>query len=162
MEITFFGTGNAWGIPEIGCKCGICETRREECSKNEEEGKETRENKLRTSLFLESDVNVLVECGPDFRQQYEEFGNRKNIDFIFISHDHNDHSNGYDDLSPIRDHLSKGQIPVFATESVWESIEKRFNYLIGSTLEKVVIKPDQEERLTENLSVVAIEMIVVS
>ncbi len=54
MDITFLGTGSAWGVPEINCDCAIC------C-----EMRAQQERRDRTSILLsEADTTLLVDCEP--------------------------------------------------------------------------------------------------
>lgn len=160
-QLIFLGTGNAWGIPEIDCGCIICDKRRQEKAENEKTGKPTKENRLRTSLFFKNfgGLNTLIDCGPDFREQYERYICGEKIDNILMTHQHFDHAANFDDLYPICRNLRKKKpIPVYATEDVWNSLEKKFHYLLDNTLQKRVVKPEEETLLSEGLSYTAIEM----
>ena len=89
MKITFLGTGTSIGVPQIGCQCEVC------CSSD------PRDNRLRASaLFEEAGTRILVDCGPDFRQQMLRIGMRQPLDAVLITHEHYDHVGGIDDLRP--------------------------------------------------------------
>lgn len=157
-KISFIGNSNAWSTPELGCFCKTCNARRKEKRIAIEKGLELKENRLRTSLFLESEKNVLIDCGPDFKEQYERFINGGKIDAILITHAHNDHIGGFDDLSPVRKNLYDNPILTYASKKVWEEFSERFGYLIGKVLEKRVVEPEKEISLDKNLKFVGIEM----
>jgi phosphoribosyl 1,2-cyclic phosphate phosphodiesterase len=58
MRIIILGTGTSQGVPVIGCTCEVCTS------------SDPRDNRLRTSAFIETkEANLLIDCGPDFRQQ---------------------------------------------------------------------------------------------
>jgi phosphoribosyl 1,2-cyclic phosphate phosphodiesterase len=66
---------------------------------------------LRCSLLVECDsTRVLVDCGPDFRQQILPYP-FKRIDGILITHAHYDHMGGMDDIRP---YCQFGEINVYA------------------------------------------------
>jgi phosphoribosyl 1,2-cyclic phosphate phosphodiesterase len=50
MNITFLGTGGAWGVPEINCDCLICREMREREEKRE-----------RTALLISNKTNLLLD-----------------------------------------------------------------------------------------------------
>ena len=82
MQLTFLGTGTSGGVPSIGCNCEVC------CSTD------PRDKRLRTSAMLETDTTrVLLDCGPDFRQQILPFDFRP-IDAVLLTHIHYDHVGG--------------------------------------------------------------------
>ena len=88
MKIRFLGTGTSTGVPEIGCQCAVC------TSDNK------KDKRLRTSLLVEiDDKRLLLDCGPDFRQQMLPVAFKK-IDAVLLSHEHYDHVGGIDDLRP--------------------------------------------------------------
>ena len=58
MRVEFLGTGTSTGVPMIGCRCDVCRS------------KDSRDRRLRSSVCLTvDDKNILIDCGPDFRQQ---------------------------------------------------------------------------------------------
>lgn len=88
MRLTFLGTGTSVGVPTIGCKCRVCQS------------SDIHDKRLRASVFVETgDTRVLIDCGPDFRQQMlgQEF---RKIDAVLLTHIHYDHVGGLDDLRP--------------------------------------------------------------
>ena len=71
--LTFLGTGTSQGVPLIGCNCAVCRS------------KDPRDSRLRTSALLETPATrVLIDCGPDFRQQILRQPFRK-IDGVLLS-----------------------------------------------------------------------------
>ena len=126
--LTFLGTSGAWRLPEMGCDCMICKGMR---LKNEE--------RRRTALFLSADKNILIDCGPDIREQLIN-NNIDSIDAILITHEHGDHYLGLDEISCFKRRRPKGEfepIPLFATNKTWKAIAGQFNYLADMGIIKI-------------------------
>lgn len=99
MKLTFLGTGTSCGVPTIGCQCYTCSSL------------DQHDKRLRCSALLETETTrLLIDCGPDFRQQimYQPF---RKIDGILITHAHYDHVGGMDDIRP---YCQFGEINVYA------------------------------------------------
>jgi phosphoribosyl 1,2-cyclic phosphate phosphodiesterase len=102
-------------VPLIGCSCDVCRS------------KDPRDQRLRTSLMLEfGDNRVVIDCGPDFRQQMLRAGVDK-LDAILLTHEHNDHVSGIDDVRPFN-FLQRCDMPVYATAQVGQELRNRFPY----------------------------------
>lgn len=137
MNLVFLGTGAAWGVPEAGCPCFICNKMRV-----------LKEERLRSAYLLRGEETILIDCGPDIRRQISRLDLGK-LDAILISHEHADHYLGLDDILAFRRRLPKeewGPIPTYATEAAWTVINKTFGYLCQTTLEPRIAKAG--ERLT--------------
>ena len=99
MKLTFLGTGTSCGVPTIGCRCYTCTS------------PDAHDKRLRCSALIETDTTrLLIDCGPDFRQQMMSQPFRK-IDGILITHAHYDHMGGMDDIRP---YCQFGEINVYA------------------------------------------------
>lgn len=99
MKLTFLGTGTSCGVPTIGCTCYTCSS------------PDLHDKRLRCSALLETEnTRLLIDCGPDFRQQMLAQPFRK-IDGILITHAHYDHMGGMDDIRP---YCQFGEINVYA------------------------------------------------
>lgn len=115
MKVTFLGTGTSQGIPVIGSKHPVC------LSTN------PKDKRLRVSVLVEWDnQTVIIDCGPDFRMQMLN-NNVERLDAIFLTHEHNDHTAGLDDIRPF--FFRQGDIPVFAHKRVLKGLQKRFDYI---------------------------------
>jgi phosphoribosyl 1,2-cyclic phosphate phosphodiesterase len=80
---------------------------------------------LRTSILVESGgERLLVDCGPDLRQQLlaAEVGR---LDGVIVTHAHGDHCHGIDELRPI---AAAGPVPLYARADVLEELKQRFAY----------------------------------
>ena len=99
MTLTFLGTGTSCGVPTIGCRCHTCTST------------DRHDKRLRCSALVESKATrLLIDCGPDFRQQMLTQPFRR-IDGILITHAHYDHMGGMDDVRP---YCQFGEINVYA------------------------------------------------
>lgn len=113
MKIRILGSGTSTGVPEVGCTCPVCTSN------------DRRDARLRTSaLVYTDDAVILIDCGPDFRQQMLDttFGK---IDGVLITHEHYDHVGGLDDLRPF---CRFGEVPVFAETYTAERLRDRLPY----------------------------------
>lgn len=73
--------------------------------------------------------NIVVDAGPDFRQQMLRAGVR-HLDAVILTHEHNDHIIGIDDVRPFN-FRQKQDIPVYASERVQDELRLRFGYIFA-------------------------------
>jgi len=119
LKVTFLGTGTSQGIPIIGSKHPVC------LSTN------PKDKRLRVAILISwKDSNYVIDCGPDFRQQMLRT-NISNIDAILLTHEHNDHIIGMDDVRPLN-FLHQKHMPVYAVERVQEELKQRFSYIFDA------------------------------
>lgn len=113
MKLRILGSGTSTGVPEIGCTCGVCTS------------KDPRDNRLRTSALVKTDdVTLLIDCGPDFREQVLHIPFEK-IDGVLVTHEHYDHVGGLDDLRPF---CRFGEIPIYAETYTAGRLRSRMPY----------------------------------
>jgi phosphoribosyl 1,2-cyclic phosphate phosphodiesterase len=118
LKVTFLGTGTSQGIPVIGCDCPVCQSN------------DPRDKRLRTSVFLEIDKkHIIIDTGPDFRQQMLR-KQVKYLDAVLITHDHNDHIIGIDDIRPFN-FMANRKMPVYASKKTAENLNERFSYVFA-------------------------------
>ena len=135
MKVTFLGTGTSQGIPVIGSTHPVCLS------------DDPRDKRLRVSVLIEvEDFNIVIDCGPDFRQQMLT-NPIDRLDAILFTHEHSDHTAGLDDIRPY--FFKQGDIPVFAHQRVMESLRKRFDYIFASE-NKYPGAPSVREMVIEN------------
>ncbi len=118
MKVTFLGTGTSQGVPIICCECSVC------LSQN------PKDNRLRTSILIESDTTkVVIDSGPDFRQQMlrEKI---KTLDAVVFTHEHKDHIAGLDEVKAFN-YFNKMRMPVYASERVQEALKREFAYIFA-------------------------------
>lgn len=116
MKITVLGTGTSQGIPVIGCHCVVCRSTNK------------LDKRLRTSILIETPrTTFTVDVGPDFRQQM--LTNRVDkLDGTLLTHEHNDHVAGLDDIRPYN-FMSRKNLPVYGLPRVLKSVKSRFDYI---------------------------------
>lgn len=115
MKITFLGTGTSQGVPVIGCECDVCRSG------------SSRDKRLRSSIMIEhDDWRIIVDCGPDFRQQMLRQAIRS-IDGILITHGHKDHLGGLDDVRAFN-YINRRPADVYASKEVQQIIKAEFSY----------------------------------
>jgi len=116
MRLKFLGTGTSQGVPPIGCTDPVCLS------------EDPKDRRLRTSALITTEENkkILIDCGPDFRQQMLS-NNESRVDAVLITHEHNDHVIGLDDMRPIifRNHQD---MPLYCKARTGHEIKKRFPY----------------------------------
>ena len=107
MKLIFLGTGTSQGIPVIGSNHPVC------MSDN------FKDKRLRSSVLISiADKNIVIDCGPDFRQQMLQT-NPKTVDAILFTHEHSDHTNGLDDIRPF--YFKQGDIQLYGEINVFNS-----------------------------------------
>lgn len=115
MKVYFLGTGTSQGIPVIGSTDPVCLS------------SDHKDKRLRVSVWIQcDDESIIIDCGPDFRQQMLVSKCPK-IDAILFTHEHADHTAGLDDIRPFN--FRQGPIPVYAHQRVVENLQKRFDYI---------------------------------
>ncbi len=118
MKITFLGTGTSQGVPVIACECNICLSHDE------------HDKRLRTSLLIEKDgKNLVIDAGPDFRQQMLREHVTK-LDSIILTHEHKDHIAGMDDVRAFN-YKSQDAIDIYSEERVQKAIRKEYSYVFS-------------------------------
>lgn len=117
MKLILLGTGTSTGIPEVACGCAVCQS------------SDSRDKRLRTSALLVTSegFRILIDCGPDFRQQANRIGLDR-VDAILLTHEHYDHVYGLDDLRTL---AWKYSIPIYGQAKVLEAVRTRMHYAFG-------------------------------
>jgi phosphoribosyl 1,2-cyclic phosphate phosphodiesterase len=118
MQITFLGTGTSQGVPVIACPCKVCQSA------------DTKDKRLRTSILIEAKGKTFViDTGPDFRQQMLR-ENVKNLDAVIFTHEHKDHTAGFDDVRAFN-FVNKKKMDVYASLRVQQAIHREFAYIFS-------------------------------
>ena len=136
MRVRLLGTGTSQGIPIIGCHCPVCTSTDE------------RDHRLRTSALVEVDgVNILIDAGPDLRQQLLRCGVTR-LDALLLTHEHKDHTGGIDDVRPIN-FLMKTPLNIYGQPRVMKAIRNDYSYAFGPDqypgVPQLVLNPLQPE-----------------
>jgi len=118
LTITFLGTGTSQGVPVIGCDCEVCQSTN------------PKDARLRTSAMIQwKGKNIVIDAGPDFRQQLLK-AKVTDVAAILMTHEHNDHIIGMDDVRPLNFKHQKS-MPVYAEKRVQEELRTRFSYIFS-------------------------------
>ncbi len=118
MKITFLGTGTSQGVPLIACECLVCQSHNEQ------------DKRLRTSVLVQHEnLNIVIDSGPDFRQQMLRAG-IKHLDALVFTHSHKDHVAGMDDVRGFNFRM-KAAVNVYCTEFVEEQLRTEFAYIFS-------------------------------
>lgn len=123
-EIVFLGSGTSMGVPTLGCNCAVCHS------------SDPRDRRTRPSIAVlfpqgESERCILIDSGPDFRQQALR-ENLDHIDAVLYTHSHADHILGLDDLRPLSfKHAEK--IPLYADRATTDVLSTIFEYTFSES-----------------------------
>ena len=118
MKVTFLGTGTSQGVPVIGCRCEVCRSL------------DFRDKRLRTAVHLEvSDQSIIIDSGPDFRQQVLAQGIDR-LDALVFTHQHKDHVAGMDDVRSFNFRQKKA-MPIYARAEVIDQLKQEFAYVFA-------------------------------
>ncbi len=119
MKFTFLGTGTSGGVPSLGCDCDVCHST------------DPHDMRLRSAALLETaSTRILIDCGPDIRQQLMSFPFKK-LDAVLLTHAHYDHIAGIDDLRPF---CKFGDINIYANDGTVTGLKKMMPYCFTEKL----------------------------
>ena len=116
IKLKFLGKGTSQGVPVIGCNCEVCVS------------EDSKDKRYRSSSLIttESGKKILIDCGPDFRMQM--LANKEDhLDAIMLTHEHNDHVIGLDDVRPLIFRTGK-DMEIYCAERVGNELKIRFAY----------------------------------
>lgn len=116
----FLGTGGSMGIPVIGCTCPVCLS-----------GSPHNIRMRPSALIHAAGRRILIDCGPDFKEQALKH-NINTLDGIIFTHAHHDHTAGLDELRiyTLRSHQA---LPCLLSSESAKAIRNRFNYMFDES-----------------------------
>lgn len=115
VKLEFLGTGTSQGVPVLGCNCGVCRS------------DDPKDKRLRSSVLVTvNGVRLVVDTGPDFRQQMLR-SNNEDCDAVLFTHEHMDHVAGLDDIRAINFQQRKN-MPIFGSKSVGDALKRIYFY----------------------------------
>lgn len=126
MKLRFLGTGTSFGIPVIGCSCAAC-------TSNDPHDKRSRHGAL-----LQSDDGartVLIDTPPELRLQLLDAA-VTNIDAVWYTHSHADHTHGIDDLR-VFSRSDADPLPTYADEVCAAFLRDKFSYVFDENYQPV-------------------------
>jgi phosphoribosyl 1,2-cyclic phosphate phosphodiesterase len=117
VQITFLGTGTSHGVPMIACDCLTCRS------------EDPRDKRLRPSIQVQMDdgTGILVDAGPDLRQQALVHGLRR-VDAIVFTHGHADHILGLDETRRFTS-VQQQPLPCYGDQATLNDIRRMFAYV---------------------------------
>jgi phosphoribosyl 1,2-cyclic phosphate phosphodiesterase len=122
-RFTILGCGSSTGVPRVGNDWGSCDP------------KNPRNRRRRCGALIErreagSTVTVLIDTGPDLREQLLDAGVNR-VDGVVYTHDHADHTHGIDDLRMVA-YAMKRRVAVWFDAATRDSIMGRFSYCFAT------------------------------
>jgi phosphoribosyl 1,2-cyclic phosphate phosphodiesterase len=134
MKLRFLGTGTSFGVPVIGCSCDTCTSR------------DPRDQRTRHAALLEDDDRrLLIDTPPELRLQLVRHGIRE-IDAIWYTHCHADHTHGVDDLRVFSVRYNR-PLDVYAGPSCIDVLASRFAYIFDPSARPIEGTTKPEARL---------------
>lgn len=115
LTIKILGSGTSTGVPQIGCQCEVCQSL------------DPHDKRLRQSALVTCQgKNILIDCGPDFRQQMLSCAS-PHLDAVLITHIHHDHIAGLEELRGF------DNLPIFARGDVIKALHERLAYCFAES-----------------------------
>ena len=99
----------------IGCECEVCQSANK------------MDKRLRSSILVKTaQTSVVVDSGPDFRQQMLLYGVKK-LDAVILTHSHKDHIAGLDDVRAYN-YLLQQPMDVYGSKATINRVMEEFSY----------------------------------
>ena len=115
MKVRILGCGTSSGVPRVGNDWGDCDPN------------QPKNRRRRVSILVEhQDTRILVDTGPDLREQLLDAG-VSNVDAVIWTHDHADHCHGIDDLRQVY-HARGAAVAGYARQETLDTLLARFGY----------------------------------
>lgn len=135
-ELIFFGTGTSGCVPSVHCltapkpECKTC--------LDAFQNAQSKNKRMNTSIMLRTeDTNVLIDCGKTFYSQAIQWCGTyriRQLDAVFLSHNHADAMLGLDDLRQWTLNKSiQEKIDVYLTQDTFASVNNVFPYLVDTS-----------------------------
>jgi len=130
MNFIFLGTGASCGVPAFYCGCKACQ----EALAN------SFYRRSRSAVLVSGRENLLIDAPTDLANQLirEDI---HDIDYLALTHWHNDHVGGLGDLELYIRLRGKKPLQAFMTAETWTHLQTGFNS-ISELLDVHIIRPD--------------------
>ena len=119
MRFTILGCGSSPGVPRIGRDWGNCDP-------DNPKNRRRRASLLIEKVGAEGKTTVVVDTGPDFREQMLS-ANVGEADGVVFTHAHADHIHGIDDLRSFVINRRE-RVPIWTNEATSERLHTAFDY----------------------------------
>jgi phosphoribosyl 1,2-cyclic phosphate phosphodiesterase len=119
MRFTILGCGSSGGVPRVAQGWG-------DCDPNNPKNRRRRCSLLVERISPNGRTTVLVDTGPDVREQLLG-ANVQKLDGVLYTHDHADHTHGIDDVRPIV-LAQRKRVDVYLDEQTSRIVNARFGY----------------------------------
>ena len=133
MKVLFLGSGTSTGVPVIGCDCAVCRS------------DNPRNKRLRASVLVSTETtSILVDSCPDLRQQALRY-HLTTIDAVVYTHEHLDHTTGFDDMRAFCWRRSD-RLPLYAGTSCLAHLRRMFAWAFSEqNTYQGYIRPDAHD-----------------
>lgn len=122
MKFTILGSGASMGVPLAGGDWVDCDPL------------EPKNARTRASLLVQSEkANIIIDTTADVREQLNKVKLNK-LDAIFLTHYHQDHVSGIDDLKHFS-HYVREPIPLFSNKETIDEMKRIKRYMFDGEYE---------------------------
>jgi len=139
VKLIFLGTGTSFGVPQIGCDCGVCHSA------------DPRDKRTRVGAFVEwKGTHLLIDTPPELRLQLIAAGVHR-VDAVLFTHDHADHTHGLDDIRAISVRRPS-PLPMYGPAEALAGLAHKFPYIFDDTIRPLpgTAKPEGTARPLES------------
>jgi phosphoribosyl 1,2-cyclic phosphate phosphodiesterase len=139
MRLTFLGTGTSFGVPQIGCRCEVCQS------------VDPRDKRTRVGAVVETDEGrrILIDTPPELRLQLIA-ADVRDVDAVLYTHDHADHTHGADDIRAFTANRA-APLPMYGSAETMASLARKFPYIFDSRMRPMpgTFKPEGDAHVLE-------------
>jgi phosphoribosyl 1,2-cyclic phosphate phosphodiesterase len=122
VKLTFLGTGTSFGVPQLGCGCGVCTS------------PDPRDQRTRVGAAVETDGGavLLIDTPPELRLQLVR-ARLGRADAVLYTHGHADHTHGIDDLRAITARRN-AHLPMYGAADTLDELAQKFVYIFDDRI----------------------------
>jgi phosphoribosyl 1,2-cyclic phosphate phosphodiesterase len=125
LSVTILGCGSSGGVPRVASGWGACDPNN------------PKNRRRRCSIVVERQgadgaTRLLVDTTPDLREQLLGADIRQ-LDAVWITHEHADHTHGIDDLRPLAI-TQRRRVPVYMDDETSTRLRAKFGYVFETPL----------------------------
>lgn len=117
LKVTILGCGGSRGVPTIGNNWGVCDPTN------------PKNKRLCNSIFVQKgNTKILVDCGPDVRQQVNSLGEFTHLDALLITHFHPDHTVSLFEVETLGKKM-KRRLDVMTSKDCFDYLKSAYYFL---------------------------------